>query len=270
MPGTLVGYVLHQHDWSESSLIVELFTLELGRLVVVARGAKRPYSQLRAVLMPFQRLSIGIGRAAVSTAANGDGADRSATDIHTLRGAEWAGTHSMPQGAALFSGFYLNELLLKLLARQDPHADLFDAYARAVALLAALPEGSQAPVLRAFEWWLLREIGLLPLLAIDTLSQEAVVPSRTYRLGAEVGVSRRAQANQHDTDRAGFDGSQLLAVEAALQARDFNALVQTCAGGERDMKPALREVLHYHLGASRLHTRELLRELQNLSVRSAA
>jgi len=113
----LAAYVLHRYDWSESSLIVDLFTRELGRVVVAAKGAKRPTSQLRAVLRPFQRLHATLGRTAAGA------------EVHNLRGAEWAGGVPLVGGEALFSGFYLNELLMKLLAREDPHPALWDAYA---------------------------------------------------------------------------------------------------------------------------------------------
>ena len=103
------AFVLHQHDWSESSLILDLFTRGQGRVVAAARGAKRPYSQLRAVLLPFQRLNVALGRLP------------DASEVQNLRQAEWAGGPPMPAGAALFAGFYLNELLIRLLARHDPH-----------------------------------------------------------------------------------------------------------------------------------------------------
>lgn len=267
LPSTLTGFVLHQHDWSESSLVVDIFTRELGRLVVVARGAKRPYSQLRAVLLPFQRLSIGLGRNPTPLPGTEDVADAPAADIHALRQAEWVASHPMPSGAALFSGFYLNELLLKLLARQDPHADLFDAYAQAVALLAALPAGHEAPVLRAFEWWLLREVGLLPALGTDTLTGQPVRADQWYRLGAEMGVSLRDTASTAAPMAGLVSGERLLACEAALASHRFAALVRACEDGERDLKPALRDLLHYHLGAPRLRTRELARELQALMPR---
>jgi len=118
--------VLHSYDWSETSLIVELFTRERGRVVVAAKGAKRPTSQLRPVLLPFQRLHVQLGKTPADEAA----------EIHTLKSAEWAGGVPAVGAAALFSGFYLNELLLKGLARQDPHPALFDAYAATLAALA--------------------------------------------------------------------------------------------------------------------------------------
>ena len=101
---------------------------------MAAKGAKRPYSQLRAVLLPFQRISVALGRSA---------GEEGAAEVQNLRAAEWAGGQPMLTGAALFSGFYLNELLMKLLARHDPHPALFDAYAATIA--GARPSTTAAP-----------------------------------------------------------------------------------------------------------------------------
>ena len=132
----LSAYVLHSYDWSESSLILDLFTRERGRLAVAAKGAKRPYSQFRSVLLPFQRIAVSLGRAAADDSA----------EVLTLRAAEWAGGGPILGGAALFAGFYLNELLLKMCPRQEPSPALFDAYAAALQAVARpLPHyGSQS------------------------------------------------------------------------------------------------------------------------------
>src|SRR3954466_1969378 len=148
------AYVLHRYDWSESSLILELLTRHHGRIAVVARGAKKPSSNFRPVLLPLQPLHVAFG---------GD------AEIRTLRSAEWLGGQVMPTGEALLSGYYLNELLLRLLARDDPHPQLFDAYAGAVSMLASEHGEAREPALRAFELVLLREIGLLPSLDLQTL-----------------------------------------------------------------------------------------------------
>src|SRR5437763_15379549 len=129
----LAAYVLHHYDWSESSLILDPFTREQGRIAAAAKGARRPFSQLRSVLLPFQRLQVSLGRE-----PPGD----DAREVHSLRGADWAGGHPMLTGSALFSGFYLNELLMKLLARHDPHAALFDAYAGTLGVLASADEAA--------------------------------------------------------------------------------------------------------------------------------
>jgi len=92
------AFVLHRYDWSESSLILEVLTRHHGRIAVVAKGAKKPSSNFRPVLLPLQPLHLAFG---------GD------AEIRTLKSAEWVGGHVMPSGEALLSGYYLNELLLR-------------------------------------------------------------------------------------------------------------------------------------------------------------
>ena len=246
-PGPLAAFVLHSWDWSETSLIVELFTRDRGRVAVVAKGAKRPYSQLRAVLVPFQRLQAQVGR------AHADESD----EVLPLRGAERSEGPPMPAGAALFSGFYLNELLIKLLARLDPHPALWDAYAEAVARLQGRDESGLQPVLRAFELTLLREIGVLPDLHQVTLTVQAVQDEVRYTLHPEAGVVATALDG-------GLQGRQLVALEAGLASGQGDALraaVGPCAAA---LRAPLREVLHYHLGSPRLSTRQVMAELQRL------
>ncbi|MDE2091672.1 MAG: DNA repair protein RecO, partial [Gammaproteobacteria bacterium] len=103
------AYVLHQYDWRETSRMVEILSRDHGRLGLVARGARRPRSPLRAVLRPFQPLLL-------SWTGGGD--------LVTLTGVEPAGEPFALQGRALLSAFYLNELLLRLLTRHDPQAEL--------------------------------------------------------------------------------------------------------------------------------------------------
>jgi DNA repair protein RecO (recombination protein O) len=239
----LSAYVLHHYDWSESSLILDLFTREQGRLVVAARGAKKPHSNLRAVLLPLQRVAVTLGR------SDGD------AEVQNLRSAEYGGGAPMPSGAALFAGFYCNELLIKLLARHDPHARLFDAYADTLPHLAGDDEAVQA-ALRAFELVLLREIGLLPDLGLQTLTQKPLDPAARYALDAESGVV---------TARDGaLSAPTLLALGDALAAGDPAALRTTCASALPALKPNLRALLAYHLGSPLLRSREAVR--QNLKL----
>ena len=122
------AFVLHGYDWSESSLILDLFTRESGRIAVAAKGAKKPYSQMRAVLMPFQRIAVQLGK------SRGD----DSAEVHNLRSAEWAGQGVSLEGAAWFAGFYINELLMKLLARDDAHPRLFEAYSLSLRCLSGV------------------------------------------------------------------------------------------------------------------------------------
>lgn len=245
----LTAYVLHHYDWSESSVILDLFTREQGRIAVAAKGAKKPFSQLRSVLLPFQRLQVSLGRQ-----PPGD----DTREVHTLRAADWAGGHPMLTGAALFSGFYLNELLMKLLARHDPHAALFDAYAGTVAVLAHSDDAATQAALRAFELVLLREIGLLPDLGTETASHRTVRADRRYLVLADAGVVETDNENE-----ATVSGATLSALEMALAA-DLSSLQQVAAGALAELRPLLRAQLHYHLGTSQLRTRQVMIEAQAL------
>jgi len=237
--------VLHQWDWSETSLILDLFTREHGRLAAVAKGAKRPYSQLRPVLMPFQRLLV-----ATSKPKSEEGAD-----ILNLRSAEYAGGgHTLPP-ARLFTGFYLNELLLKLLARGDAHERLFDAYADT---LQSLVDAEDESALRAFELLLLRETGVLPDLARSTATQAALQPAGGYLLRADTGLVAA------DGDEAALAGATCLALQAALDRDDLPALRRACQRDLPALKAQLRVVLNYHLGSPPLRTRQMMLDLRRL------
>ncbi len=245
----LVAYVLHSYDWSESSLILELFTRERGRVAVIAKGAKRPTSQLRAILLPFQRVLVTLGRTPSDDA-----------DIHVLRQAEWGadGGPLMPPGA-LFHGFYLNELLLKLLARQDPHPALFDAYADTLPALACGEEALAQAGLRAFELCALREGGFLPDLGVSTLNHQPVLDGHRYALRPEVGVV----ATQEPA--GSLDGTMLKALQQALDEGGHLADVQrACLPALSALRIQLRGLLHYHLGTATWRTREVLHSVQRL------
>jgi DNA repair protein RecO (recombination protein O) len=243
----LQAYVLHRYDWSETSLIVELFTRERGRVVVAAKGAKRPYSQLRPVLLPFQRLLVQLGRTPADEAS----------EVHTLRTAEWAGGVPVLAGGALFRGFYLNELLLKGLARQDPHEALFDAYAATLPALAGPESSATTAALRAFELRLLQDSGWLPELDRVTLTRAPLRPGSAYALHAETGVL--------DGEAEALPGAALLAAQQALQDGDLPALRAACAAPAAAWRAQLRGLLQYHLGTGLLRTRQVMLEVQRLT-----
>lgn len=253
-PSTLAAYVLHRYDWSETSLILDLFTREQGRLAVAAKGAKRPYSQLRPVLLPFQRLQVSLGRA-----PKAEDGQEVAAEVQTLRGAEWAGGSAMLTGAALFSGFYLNELLMKLLARQDAHVRLFDAYAGTLPLLASPDDATVQAALRAFELVLLKETGLLPDLSLQTLTLAEVDPSADYALLPESGVGLPRGGAQ-----TRIAGAALIGLQAALEHGSLAALQHACAQALPELKTLLRALLHYHLGTPVLRTRQVMIDVQSL------
>lgn len=250
---TLTAYVLHSYHWSETSLILDLFTREQGRLAVAAKGAKRPHSQLRPVLLPFQRIHVALGRVPKVGAA-----DAPLGEVQTLRSADWAGGAAMLTGAALFSGFYLNELLMRMMARHDPHPALFDVYAQTLAILAVSDDTQVEAALRAFEISLLKEIGVLPDLSLITLTLEALSEGARYALLPEAGVTA---ARSGEADIA---GRAMIALQAALEHGSMRALQQACAQALPGLKTMLRGLLHYHLGSSVLRTRQMMLELQAL------
>ena len=245
------SYVLHRYDWSESSLILEVLTRHHGRIALVAKGAKKPSSNFRPILLPLQALHIAFG---------GD------AEIRTLRSAEWMGGHVMPTGEALMAGYYLNELLMRLLARDDPHPALFDAYALTVHIIAqefrkeAAGERVLEVALRAFELMLLREIGFLPTLSTQTANMEAVQAEIKYVLVPEGGL--RAA---HSEDRSSLTGAQWLLLQNALDSEaPFSNLLQACSNSLHPLKTQLRTLLHYHCGVKTLKTRQMMMDLQNL------
>lgn len=249
------AFVLHSHDWSESSLILELFTREHGRVVAVAKGAKRPYSQLRPVLMPFQRLVVGFGAKRSEDA-----------EVWLLRQAEWAGGPAWPGGAALLPGFYLNELLMRLMVRHDPHPELFDAYAQTLQAMGD-PALLQA-ALRAFELILLRQLGHLPDLAHLSLDGSPVLAGQDYELHSELGVLAARWVGESGGGPVLLDGAVLQALEAALHPSatahlsPVPALMAACMPVLPELKALLRTLIHYHLGSQTLRTRQLMMELQ--------
>jgi DNA repair protein RecO (recombination protein O) len=258
-PAATAAYVLHHHDWSESSLILDLWTRDHGRIAAVAKGAKRPHSQMRCVLLPFQRIQILLGGKPVRRDDERTPAQQEAApDLHLLRSAEWAGGGAMPSGAALLAGFHLNELLLRGLARQDAHPRLFDVYAATLPRLAPHDEAQTAAALRAFELWLLRESGVLPELDRVTLTQVAVRTDVRHGLHPDTGVYPLPDG------AAGLGGATLLALQSAMNAFDLGALQQTCQGALPELRSQLRHLLHYHLGTSMLRTRALMVEVQKL------
>lgn len=239
------AYVLHRYDWSESSLILEVFTRNHGRIALVAKGAKKPSSNFRPILLPLQPLHLAYG---------GD------TEIRTLKGAEWMGGHVMPTGDALMSGYYLNELLLNLLARDDPYPRLFDVYANVVQVIASEHGEALQAALRTFELLLLRDIGLLPLLDAQTMTFAALDADARYSLVPEGGLR---QTNH--SDRASLSGAQWLDLQAALaDTAPFTTTLRACAQVMSELKPQLRSLLNYHCGVKTLRTRQVMIDLQNL------
>jgi DNA repair protein RecO (recombination protein O) len=247
------AFVLHSYAWSESSLVVEAFCRHHGRIALVAKGAKKPSSGFRPVLLPLQPLRLTYG------SLGGAGVEGDA-DIYTLKSAQWVGEHTLPAGEALLSGLYLNELLMRLLARGDPHVALFDAYAGAVRVLASEYGEVLEAVLRSFELLLLREIGLLPMLDVQTVTQDPILPGASYVLTQDRGLCRVSA-----DDRTAIGGRTWLLLQAALTSMKPHAeVLKICVHVASSLKPQLRGLLQHHCGAPALRTRQFMMDVQNL------
>lgn len=228
-----VAFLLHAYPYSETSLILDAFTREHGRLALLARGARRPRSALRGVLIGFQRLELGWF---------GGG------EVKTLAKAEWLGGTPLLQGRCLMLGYYLNELLQKLLPREDAHPSLFDAYAEALAALAS--GAADAPELRRFEKSLLKEIGYGLSLEHEADGTPIRVDGRYfYRLEQGAVVAR------NDEDGPTLAGKTLLDL-AADDYRDPRTLAES--------KLLMRQLLAHHLSGHVLQSRRVFVDLQEL------
>jgi len=239
------AYVLHLHPYSETSLVVDVFTRDHGRVPLLARGARRPRSAMRGMLMSFQPLELGWF---------GGG------EVKTLAKAEWLGGMPLLGGRCLLLGYYLNELLLKMLPREDAHVALFDAYAAALQALAA--GGADAPELRRFEKTLLKELGYGLTLEVDVESGLAVVPDRQYAFLIERGPVARVpggtqSAGLGDTapDAPALSGKTLLDM-AADDYSDPRTRVES--------RQLMRQLIAHHLGGKPLQSRRVFIDLQEL------
>lgn len=228
------GFVLHSYPYKETSLIVDVFSRDHGRIALVAKGAKRPHSKLRGVLQTFQPLSV---------------AWTGKSEVRTLIAAEWVGGLLPLEKSALLCGFYLNELLVKLLARDDPHPVLFDHY---VAALNRLVHDEPAPiVLRIFERALLKETGVSGDFSICTQSRQAVEPAQIYVVDPECGPRPARPADTWPR----VSGKTLLDMEREDYA---DSATQT------QSKLLMRFLLAHHLGGTPLNTRQILIDLMQL------
>lgn len=244
------AWVLHTYPWRETSLIVEVFSRDHGRVALVAKGARRPHSQLRGVLMAFQPLWMDW---------SGGG------EVKTLVRAEWQGGQPLLTGRALICGYYLNELLVRLTAREDTHPRLFDAYAEAVR---ALGRGEpESPILRRFELALLRDLGYEAGLDHEADGGQPVRPEGRYLYIIERGPVRLETL---ETEMA-QEGAAADAVELGEQplvsgrtlldmATDDFSRAETLA----QSKQLLRMLINHTLGGQPLQSRRVLKELQEL------
>lgn len=227
------GYVLHARPWRDSSLIVEYFSRDQGRLPLVARGAKSRRQRggsAAALLQPFTPLQ-------VSWSGRGS--------LKTMTACEAVGPALSLTGRRLYSGLYLNELLTRLLQHEDPHQKLFNHYAATLTLLVEAEE-EELP-LRRFELVLLGELGYGFDLACDGLSGQPIAEDAWYHYHDEHGLVIAPETGGERQPR--FLGSDL----ARISRGDFSGGARLCA------KQLLRQALTGHLGGRPLKSRELFR-----------
>jgi DNA repair protein RecO (recombination protein O) len=229
------GYVLHTYPYKETSLIVEAFTRAFGRVALLARGARRPRSAMRGVLLSFHPLRLGWSASA---------------ELGNLISAEWSGALQPLGGRALMCGFYLNELLLRLLPRDDAHEALFDFYGEALAGLSA--GADQAAVLRSFEKRLLAELGYAPQLEREAASGAPIEPGSRYAYEPDRGPMLLKTSSSAEL---AVSGQTLL----DLAADEF-----TRPETRDEARMLLRALIGQRLHGQVLHTRAVLRELSDL------
>ncbi len=228
-------FVLHSHPFRETSLLLDVYSRAYGRLAIVARGARRPRSAMRGVLMSFQPLLLSwFGKG----------------EVRTLHSAEWQGGQPYLQGTALMCGFYLNELLINLLARDDAHEQLFDYYRATLYRLAH--ETNHAATLRCFEKHLLQELGYALELETEAGSDVPIRAEAAYRYIVEHGALPDDGRMQVGTPVL---GKTLLAMAADDYSDPLSA---------QQSKQLMRVLLNHHLGGKILHTRELIKDMQKL------
>lgn len=229
-----LAFVLHTYPYRETSLIVEVFSRDFGRLPLMARGARRPRSAVRGLLLSFQPLALSwFGK----------------SELRTLHSAEWQGGQPLLQGTALICGFYLNELLLKLLHRDDPHEQLFVYYQETLQELARGQD--YAATLRRFEKNLLKELGYALMLEHDAEGGAAIEPEARYVYVMERGPVRH---------KAGQSGVELRGRTLLDMAADDYADPVTL----QQSKTLMRALINHYLGDEVLHTRQILKDLLQL------
>lgn len=237
------GFVLHRQQYSETSLLLETFTAGHGRVGLLAKGARRPTSRVRGALKPFQPLALGW---------SGRG------ELPVLTAAEPLEAVPELSGEALYCGFYVNELLVRLLHRHDPHPGLFEAYRACLASLRSssvpgvVPPASMQSeaALRLFEKRLLAELGYGLVLDRDIGDNSALAPDAAYDYVLDRGPVRMNPERYARPEGVRVHGASLIAL--ARDALDGSVAL-------RDAKALMRAALARHLGDRPLRSRELFR-----------
>jgi len=226
------AFVLHHRHYSETSLLLEAFTPEHGRVALIAKGARRPNSRQYGILKPFQPLLLSWG---------GRG------ELAFLTGAEANGVGAPLGGEALYCGFYMNELLMRLLHRHDPHEALYGCYRTSLSAMST--DHAYEAILRIFEKRLLSEIGYGLVLDRDISDNSAIQAEVEYDYIPDRGPVRMVHPElNRPVQGTRLRGASLLAlVEERLTDRTVL----------RETKQLMRVTLARHLGDRPLHSRRL-------------
>lgn len=234
-------FMLASVPWRESSLWLEVYSRRYGRVALLARSARKRMSELRGVLVSF-----------VPVSASWYGSQ----ERKTLHRAEWLGGWPQPQGRALFSGLYINELMLKLTAREDPMPELYDIFAETMQTLCSGPDHIAA--LRRFEWQLLHQSGYAPDVQHDVYGNE-IDPDAQYWLHPEEALLPLADAGVSGNRQQGG-----IAVKGS-------SLIQLHQGGFSDgmgLQQALkinRLLIDFHIPEG-IKSRQVLQQLQQFDL----
>lgn len=232
------AFVLHARAWRETSLLVEVLTEQHGRIGLVARGVTGPKKHvLRAALQPLQLIRMDV---------------ESRGELSRLISAEAIDTAPRLAGDAMLAAFYLSELVLRLAPRHDASPDLFHAFARARADLAA--PASLAWTLRRFERDLLEALGFGFALDMD-VQDNAIDPAARYRLDPEQGAERLRVDRGQGERNAAATGRALIAL-----ARDEQPEAEDLAS----LRLPLRGVIAHHLGPRGLKSWDMMGALGRL------
>lgn len=230
----LSGWLLHSRPFRDTSLLLDFLTLEQGRVSAIARGARTQKGKGRSMLQPFVPLRLAL---------TGN------HELRTLQSCEAAAPSLLLQGERLFAGFYLNELLVKLLHGHEPEPLVYQAYAQTIAGLAGAPDVE--PLLRQFELRLLDALGYGLQFDHDADSGEPLDEAGWYYLQADSGFVRQLQAPVTEAEalQSGlYPGIELRRIAEA----DF-----TADSTRKQAKRLLRQVLHQHLGGKEIASRQL-------------
>lgn len=227
------AYVLHGRPYRETSLLLEVFTRDYGRIGLVARGARAARSRWKSLLQPFRPLLLSWNQRG---------------ELGTLTAADQIASPPAAQGQALFCGLYVNELLVRGLHRSDAHPELFEAYRQ---LLSELVSHDQPePVLRVFEKQLLDALGFGLALESEYDTGRPVLPTAWYAYVPERGLVRRDAPGPDET----ATGDAILVSGAALLALQSHSIE---AEHMRELKRLMRRVLRHHLGDKPLVSQSL-------------